>query len=118
MEVNILGTNYQIITGVDYNKDLEMKDLDGYIKYYTKEIHIVDLRTVSDSWKTASEKEVAVMTKNILRHEIVHGFLFESGLSASSTEISEGWAENEELVDWIALQVPKMIEAFRQADCL
>ena len=37
-------------------------------------------------------------------HEIVHAFLHESGLSSNSE-----WAMNEEIADWIALQLPKII---------
>ena len=49
----------------------------------------------------------------MLRHEIVHAFLYESGLDVSSE-----WARNEEIVDWIALQTPKLQKAFEEAGCL
>lgn len=39
-------------------------------------------------------------------------FLFESGLGADS------WGINEEIVDWIAYQFPKMAEAFGKVDAL
>lgn len=28
------------------------------------------------------------------------------------------WAHNEEMVDWLAIQFPKLYEAFLQADCI
>jgi hypothetical protein len=51
--------------------------------------------------------------KRILRHEIVHAFMFESGLGCDSD-----WAHNEELVDWIALQMPKLIRTMMTMDAL
>ena len=39
-----------------------------------------------------------IVGKKVIRHELVHAFLFESGLSVNS------WADNEEIVDWIAIQ--------------
>ena len=50
--------------------------------------------------------------KKVLCHELVHAFLFESGLGG------ESWANNEELVDWIAFQFPKMLEAMKNANAL
>jgi hypothetical protein len=37
----------------------------------------------------------------------------ESGLNASSNSV-EGWARNEEMVDWFAIQMPKLIKTFRE----
>lgn len=39
-------------------------------------------------------------------------FLFESGLD------SESWGRNEEIVDWIANQFPKMMKAFDEVNAL
>lgn len=55
--------------------------------------------------------------RHILRHEIIHAFLFESGLDGSSMP-SESWAINEEMVDWFASQHEKIHEAFRVAGAL
>lgn len=57
--------------------------------------------------------------KKTLRHEIVHAFLYESGLSGNSRiSAVEGWARNEEMVDWIALQGPKIIQAWEESGAL
>lgn len=37
--------------------------------------------------------------------------------NAEKTGSSE-WAKNEEIVDWIALQFPKLLKAFKEADCI
>jgi len=55
--------------------------------------------------------------KETLRHEIVHAFLFECGLSACSG-YADHWAKNEEMVDWIAIQGPKIHEAWKKAGAL
>lgn len=47
------------------------------------------------------------------RHEIIHAFLFESGLAENSE-----WAQNEEMVDFFAIQFPKLMEAFKNADAI
>ena len=43
--------------------------------------------------------------KKILRHEIIHAFLYESGLDINSHDIDQ-WARDEEMVDWMAIQFP------------
>ena len=59
----------------------------------------------------------AALTPYILRknkrHEIIHAFLFESGLAENSE-----WAQNEEMVDFFAIQFPKLMEAFKNADAI
>lgn len=51
--------------------------------------------------------------KKVLRHEIIHAFFGESGLRSCSE-----YAEDEELVDWIAIQFPKILKAFEQVGAL
>ena len=53
----------------------------------------------------------------VLRHEIIHAYLEESGLSASSNMIS-AWAQNEEMVDWLAIQSSKIFATFQEVGCL
>ena len=60
-----------------------------------------------------SKKDMAAVKRNIIRHELIHAFLYESGLDVNSK-----WGTDETLVDWIALQFPKMEKAFKEADCL
>jgi predicted SprT family Zn-dependent metalloprotease len=55
--------------------------------------------------------------KEVMRHEIVHAFLYESGLGYSTHIPNCAWAVNEEMVDWIAIQTPKMAKVFKQAGC-
>ena len=95
-KVNILGTEYSIVIKKqeEIQKALgnDKVEVDGLCDYQDKTIYIDDM--------IAKEPYSYTTT---LRHEIVHAFIEESGLS---TQVS--WARNESLVDWIALQVPKI----------
>ena len=55
--------------------------------------------------------------KKVLRHEIVHAFLYESGMWCNSGA-SDAWGTDETIVDWIAIQSPKIFKAFEEADCI
>lgn len=109
--VNILGTEYSI-TEV---KDEQLQGLAGTTDFYTKEIEISDMKTVnSDALKTSN---MDGFKKAVLRHEIVHAMLYESGLDMQSGEC-ESWANNETMVDWFAIQSPKIFKAFQELDIL
>lgn len=64
-----------------------------------------------------SKKDLYVYKQQVLRHEILHAFLCESGLSACSHK-SDNWAADEEIVEWLAIQFPKIFAAFEAAGCL
>lgn len=55
--------------------------------------------------------------KKVLRHEIIHAFLYESGVWNNSGT-SEAWGCDETITDWIAIQSPKLFRTFKEADCL
>ena len=118
MEVNVLGTTYKIILKA-YKDDgaFEKKSIDGYCNGFTKEIIVCDLNTKED-WKTETKETIDICQRQILRHEIVHAFLDESGLQASAHNNGCSWAYNEEMVDWIALQGVKIYNAWKQAGCI
>lgn len=109
--INILGSLYEIKTK-KYTDDEYFKRNEscGYCSGYTHEIVICDMHTYPD-WEYEPEAVVAGQQKETLRHEIVHAFLNESGLSTSSNT-AEAWARNEEIVDWIAIQGPKIYAAW------
>lgn len=50
--------------------------------------------------------------------ESADAFLFESGLSSNTHGIYGAWAENEEMVDWIAIQSPKIFKVFQELEIL
>lgn len=107
VKINVLGTDYAVIER-GRCEDKQLDDKDGYCDDSVKEIIIAHLEPEPDS-----KKDLNTVHQKILRHEIVHAFLCESGLSCNSD-----WAENEELVDWIAIQGPKLIRAWQEANAL
>lgn len=57
--------------------------------------------------------------QRVLRHEIIHAFLSESGLADSSNSTGEdGWAVNEEMVDWFARMSPKIFKVYKELQIL
>lgn len=106
MTVEVLGTKYEIIES-DKVQDYILENNDGYCDFSTKKIVIDTFKNTSDSME-----DLEKYRKQVIRHELVHAFLFESGLDASS------WGKNEEIVDWIAIQSLKLFEAFMKVDAI
>lgn len=104
IDVDILGSHWTI-TEESEEDNPKLRGCDGYTDSSVRKIVINDLKNASPD--TAKE-DLAAYKKRVLRHEIVHAFLEESGLSGSSSPV-EHWADNEEMVDWLAVQLPKML---------
>lgn len=106
MTVNVLGTKYTI---KESNKlvDSNLENNDGYCDHSTKTI-------VIDTFKTfpGSLEDMEAYKRQVIRHELIHAFLYESGLDACS------WAKDEDIVDWIAIQFPKMLQSFGQCNAI
>ena len=107
-KINILGTEWTIITCKEEESELlNGKYRDGCTDNSAHQIFICEKKPDCEL------QDYEMWKKLSLRHEIFHAFLFESGLAENST-----WAQNEEMVDWIAIQFPKLLEAFKAADAL
>ena len=109
-KVNILGTEYTIeIRKKDEDKYL--KDFrDGYCDKTSKRI------VVAKEDETNELDNYSVYLKSIIRHEIIHAFLFESGLHENFSHPQFGHEET--MVDWIATQSPKIFKVFQELDIL
>lgn len=108
--VNILGTEYQILVQ-NKKENPKLENAIGVCEQYSKKI-ILD--TLEDAKQDVMCVEnVEEFQKKVLRHEIIHAFLGESGLRTSSD-----WAENEEMVDFFAIQFPKMLKAFQDVGAM
>ena len=105
--VNILGTEYRI-EEKNVENDTQLTDCRGYTDWTSKRIVIANRREGDcvDDFKYSQYKT--------LRHEIVHAFIFESGLCNNTYCVDSGWATNEEMVDWIAIQSPKIFKVFSE----
>lgn len=104
--VNVLGTEYAIELRKE-SEDIMLTKNDGYCD------NTIPLIVVGDfEEEEGSLKNLEVYTKKVLRHEIIHAFLNESGLQCCSD-----WARNEEMVDFFAVQFHKIAKAFKEVDC-
>lgn len=113
--INILGTEYKIFFK-NANEDKRLDDLEGYTDFYEKIIVVCNLKS-RQYYSLDNEEKIKLAQNKILRHEIVHAFLYESGLDCNSNK-SYSWAENEEMVDWFAIQSPKIFEIYKELDIL
>ena len=107
MKVNVLGTEYTLTESNEAN-DPKLVDRDGYCDTSTKECVVDEMNDTS----ATAKRNLPEYKKSVKRHELIHAFLYESGLDVCS------WAGNEEMVDWFAIQFPKMADVFKAADCL
>lgn len=116
--VDILGTKYSILVK---NKDEHAgfkghPGALGFTDMYNKEIVIKDCLSAENV--TENEKpRIFLLMQKTMRHEIAHAFLHESGLDHNASA-SPRWAMNEETIDWISLQGPKLIRAWADAEAL
>lgn len=105
MRVNILGTYYTI-----KYKELGAEGIDGYCDYTSKEIMI---RSDNEN----GVNDFRRLQKKQLRHEVIHAYLSESGLQ-SNFEHANQWGHEETMIDWIAIQFPKILKTFEKIGCL
>lgn len=108
MKVKILGTEYEIVKNAEEKDYPQLKKCDGFTDFSIKKI------VVADFDKDESSIDDLEWYKNkVLRHEIVHAFVHESGLAENCD-----WARNEEMTDWIALQFEKMLDVFKEVKAI
>lgn len=109
MILNILGSDWT----VEYrNADADplLREDDGYTD------PSVGLIVIANKREDCSIQDYKYMQRENLRHEIVHAFLFESGLGFNLEHIEFGHEET--MIDWIAIQFPKILKVFKEAGCL
>ena len=98
--VSVLGEEYTIHL-LNPEDDAALNRCQGYTDESTHEIVVQrDLRDPNDP---VNVSDWGAIRKQTIRHEIVHAFFY---------------AQNEELVDWIARQGPKLYRAWAEAGAL
>lgn len=108
--VNVLGTDYSVIFANE-QEEPRLCGIDGFCDDSAKEIYVDDMS--KSAQLPDRKKDLETYRKKVVRHELTHAMLSESGLQSESY-----WAMNEEMVDWIAIQGPKLIEVWSAAKCL
>lgn len=104
MKVSVLGTDYEVVMRPESENDPKLGDASGYCEPHSKKLVIKDF--VPDEQTVENPDD---FKKKVLRHELTHAFLHESGIRSCS------WGDNEDIVDWIALQGPKIYKAWQEA---
>lgn len=107
MKIIILGEEWKIEERT-MAEDKNLADCDGYCD---KTVRLIVVCKKQDECTLA---DFEVYRKKVLRHEIIHAFLFESGLHESFTPHG---GHDETTIDWIAAQYPKLKRAFKAAGC-
>lgn len=115
--VNVLGEFWNIYyrkKGED--KTLQELHLSGYTDYSARMI-VIELIEPDEK----GLEDIESIYRHVLRHEIIHAFLYESGLCGESelsgTQINGEqipWSINEQCVDWFAYQGIKIYAAWEQ----
>lgn len=111
---NILGTKYTIYFDVETQDDKRLEECLGFTDFCAKEI-VISKDTIKE--EVDSMKNLTEFKNKVTRHEIVHAFLYESGLRENSKG-QIAWAENEEMIDWFAIQSPKILQVYKELNIL
>lgn len=101
-KIKILGQVYTIRRDTE-RKDPKLVDALAYVEVYAKEI-VLDEADYSNDARCV--KKFGLLQKKALRHEIIHAFFHEAGLGR--------YCNDEVIVDFIAIQFPKLLEIFKQ----
>lgn len=106
--INVLGQPYVLRLNTP-DKDPKLVKWNGYHEPYSKRI-TVDSTIVEENKKDdTSAENIEAYVRHIYRHEILHAFFCESGITYKFESEDEDF-----LVDWIARMYPKMKKIFAE----
>lgn len=106
--INVLGILYQVEI-VPEKADSKLESMDGYTDPSIKRIVISDVHARPEDVEDIHDKEW--FQRNIIRHELIHAFIAESGLEDAI------W-HNEDMVRWLAYMFPRLLAAFKEAGAM
>ena len=109
-KVNILGSEWNVKFGNEKEYP-NLTNVDGYTDLSTREIVVDDMEALKG--QIGAKADLESYQKQVVRHEIIHAFLLESGLDSNSNS-ADSWAVNEEMVDWFAIQSRKIFKVFNE----
>ena len=101
--VNILGTEYRI-EFKNIEDDPILKNANGYTDPTVKKIVICNKEPDCDV------EDFDILQRKVIRHEIIHAYFEESGVSTNVENLNQGVPEL--YVDWFAIQAPKIYKTY------
>lgn len=104
-KVKILGTKYEIFEEATNDEFPLLQNMDGFHDVTTKKIVVAGFAN-----ELGADQNLDFVKKQVTRHELIHAFMSESGM--------EEWSQNEQLVNWFAIQSPKIFKVFQKLDLL
>lgn len=113
-ELTILGSKWRVLR-LPQSEDPILQEVDGYCDWSVRKIVVCWSGSADND--TNCMEDLDAYRKKVLRHEIVHAFLKESGLMENSLE-STAWAQNEEMVDWFAVMGERIYGVWKEADAI
>ena len=84
-------------------------------KIYSKRLPNADGQCfpgIREIWISNSISNKATSINRVIRHEVIHAFMFESGLGYNFVWDRDG--VDETIVDWYAIQYPKIKQVFAE----
>ena len=108
IKINVLGTEYDVGFLDERDEAMKAMNADGYTDFSIKSIKV--LKNKEDDDVTKQKNRIKYQNR-VLRHELIHAFLFESGID------SDMQFHNEECVDFFAMQFEKIAKIFEDAGC-
>lgn len=104
-KVKVLGTKYEIIDEATNDDFPLLQNMDGFHDVTNKKIVIAGFVN-----ELGADQDLEFVKNQVTRHELIHAFMSESGM--------EEWSQEEKLVNWFAIQSPKIFKAFQELDIL
>lgn len=106
--VDVLGIRYRIDI-IPETEDPKLESMDGYTDPSIKRIVISDVHARPEDPEGIQDQDW--FQRNIIRHELIHAFVVESGNQDSF------W-HTEEMVRWLAYMFPRLLVAFKEVGAL
>lgn len=106
-KVNILGQYYEIEIQTE-KENPKLIENAGICEFYSKKIIICDMEETEETLENFDK-----YIEKVIRHEIVHAFMFESGLDCQSK-----WGRDEELIDFLSIQIPKISKVYNDLNLI
>ena len=104
-DVKILGTLWTVQISTEEDEP-RLRDCDGFTD---KTTHVISIQDMPDDCSLGNPLEYV---KKVIRHEVIHAFMFESGLAENWEHKEMG--QEELTVDWMAIQFPKIQNVIEQ----